>query len=176
MSSDKEKIKKLLNDLSESETQIQLAEKQKNTAKRQLKLANEQLQQRDNAQMQLEEKHKALEFQLKEKSEAYEKLVKLDKEKSEACRRQAICKTCKEIYEDPIELPCSNTICKSHFKDFIQSKCSFCLQYHEMSLNVIKSNESLNKSIKICLHLNQNEKQVKDEIEKLLETSKRLSE
>ena len=125
--------------MSESETQIQLAEKQTNTAKRQLKLAYELLEQRDNAHRQLEEKHKALELQLKEKSEAYEKLVKLDKEKSEAFRRQAICKTCKEIYEDPIELPCSNTICKSHFNDFKQSKCSFCLQYHEMSLNVIKS-------------------------------------
>ncbi len=59
--------------MSESETQIQLVEKQTNTAKRQLKLANELLEQRDKAQRQLEEKHKALELQLKEKSEAYEK-------------------------------------------------------------------------------------------------------
>ena len=44
------------------------------------------------------------------------------------------------------------------------------------SLNDLKSNESLNESIKMCFYLNQNEKKVKDEIEKLLETNKSLTE
>ena len=49
-------------------------------------------------------------------------------------------------------------------------------QFHEMSLNEIKSNESLNESIKMCLHLNESEKKFKDEIEKFLETNKSLTE
>ena len=126
----------------------------------QLKEANEA---KETAQKQIEEKEKTLE--------------RLDRERSEAYRRQIVCRTCTRIYLDPIDLPCSNTICKSHFEDFNKSKCSFCLQHHKMSLEIfIKSNQSLSEILQMNLHLSEKEKQIKIEIEKLLETNKSLTE
>ena len=121
------------------------------------------------AQKHLREKNEALE----EKNKAIERL---DREKSLAYRKQVICRTCDQTFLDPIDLPCSNTICKSHINDFKQNKCQFCLQNHSTLLNEVKLNENLNEMLKMCLHLNWNEKKLIDEIEKLLETNKSLTE
>ena len=91
-----------------------------------------------------EEKKKAL----KEKNEAIERLYR---EKSLAYRKQVICRTCDQIFLDPVFLPCSNTICKSHIHDFKQSKCQFCLQNHSTLLNEVKLNENLNEMLKMSL-------------------------
>ena len=113
------------------------------------------------------------ERQLEEKANALERL---DREKSESFRRQVKCRTCTSIYLDPIDLLCLNTICKSHFEDFNKSGCSFCHQYHEMSLNEVKHNQSLSEILQMNLHLSEKEKQIKMEIEKLLEKNKSLTE
>jgi len=134
-----------------------------------LQLTQAQAKVKEMAQKHLEEKNKALE----EKNEAIERL---DREKSLAYRKQVICRTCDQIFLDPVLLPCSNTICKSRINDFKQDKCQFCLQSHSTLLNEVKLNENLNEMLKMCLHLDENEKKLKSQIEKLLETNKNLTE
>ena len=124
--------------------------------------------------------------QTAEKEKALEEKDKALKEKENAIqmldfafatfRHQVTCKTCKQIYYDPIDLPCSKTICKSHFDDFISNKCQFCNQEHQMSLKEIKPNQSLNEILKMSLYLNGEEKKIKLEIEKLLKENKSITE
>ena len=91
-------------------------------------------------------------------------------------RHQVTCKTCNKIYTEPIDLPCLNSICKSHFDEFHNKKCQFCHQHHEISLGELKPNETLNEILEKCLHLTEEEKQIKIEIEKLLNQNKSLTE
>ena len=180
----------------------QLEEKNKdlnNELKYEKEMSAKRLEQINKTRIEIDEKNKNNEFKLQQCKIFYQSLIdasnaelnavceakgkiikenceaieRLDNEKSYAYRIQLTCRVCKLIYSEPIVLPCSNTICQSHFN---QKQCSFCLQFHEISLNDLKSNESLNESIKMCLHLNESEKKFKDEIEKLLETNKSLTE
>ena len=122
-------------------------------------------------------------MQLRKKNEA---LAKMEREKSEAYRRQVTCRICMQIFFDPVGLRCSNIICKSHSNDLTGKKCLFCLQDHSMSLNEITSNACASSStpcsslastteiLKMNLYLTESEIKIKLDIEKLLDKNKSL--
>ena len=58
---------------------------------------------------------------------------------------------CKLILEVPITLPCGNTLCEQHVKQFDENfKCFFCAEYHEMpKIEAFRSLSDVNCSL-VC--------------------------
>ena len=83
-----------------------------------------------------------------------------------------VCKICKKLFADPVDLPCLNTVCKSHLKDLEQNKCRFCNQIHTISNEEATVNETLGQTISMGLHLTSKERDLKQQIETLLNTAK----
>ena len=61
-----------------------------------------------------------------------------------------------KIYDDPYELPCYNSICKTHLKLIKANACGFCHEWHDVE-NEIFPNESLHNLISLGLHKTEKE-------------------
>ena len=85
------------------------------------------------------------------------------------------CSVCSRIFVEPTVLPCSNSICKSHLEDFKTADCKFCNQRHEIKSNDLKLNEGLIQTITMGLHLTEQERKLKDEIEQLFIETRSLT-
>ena len=84
---------------------------------------------------------------------------------------------CDKIFAEPIELPCSNSICKSHLDDFKQDDCIFCHQSHvDIKVEEVALNVSLSETISSNLHLQEQEKELKFKIETLFNETRSVSE
>ena len=77
---------------------------------------------------------------------------------------------------EPIELPCTNSICKSHMEEIKTDDCIFCNQRHDIKSDQVKLSESLSQTLATNLHLTEQEKRIKNEIEQLFAETNRLTE
>ena len=73
---------------------------------------------------------------------------------------------CNKYFQDPVLLPCSKNICKSHIDEMIglssidfRFTCEFCLEQHEVPDQGFTLNESLVEILNLGCHLeNRNER------------------
>ena len=115
----------------------------------------------DEMQKQLDEQQ----LQLKQQQEFIEQLCS-------NMRINFMCKICNKIFDSPIDLPCLNTICKSHLNELKETKCIFCNQLHDFLIEEPNINEVLSQTIALDLHLTNQEKILKKEIEQKLAQTK----
>jgi hypothetical protein len=73
------------------------------------------------------------------------------------------------IFEDPVELPCFNSICRSHLSSFKESECNFCKQKHDLN---VKPNETMAQAIAGDFYLTWKEKCQKKRIAELINETK----
>ena len=76
------------------------------------------------------------------------------------------CLNCSKIFEDPIELPCEDLICKEHLteKEVLKQnkiKCMKCKQEFQVKQNDFKSVKSIQKQIDNQIYFNGEEKKLK---------------
>jgi hypothetical protein len=83
------------------------------------------------------------------------------------------CGICKDLFIDPIILPCSNTICKSHLIDNQKYNCYFCKVEHNIPLEGFKENLMAKHIIDNGHYLTPDEKRIKN---KMQESSLKLDE
>ncbi len=76
------------------------------------------------------------------------------------------CKICETIFVKPVILPCLNTICEEHTKDYLLSSCVFCGGFHDVPKDGFKRNEMARLFIKSNFYLNETEKEIKTELDK----------
>jgi WD40 repeat protein len=74
------------------------------------------------------------------------------------------CEICKKYYELPVMLPCGNSICLEHVLDLRVYKCKLCFEDHIIPPNGLELNKSLQKVLNLNLHLNQQQKEVRDSL------------
>ena len=89
-------------------------------------------------------------------------------------RKNVTCIFCNRIFTDPIDLPCSNSICKKHLDDINENKCIFCSQIHEITSGDTFPNERLSQTIASDLYLTEKQRLLKTEIEQLLSNTTSL--
>ena len=69
-----------------------------------------------------------------------------------------LCPCCKNVYSEPVILPCGQSICKSHVKDSLTSKnnkqyfnCGMCKKEHEAGVDgSFPVNEKVDDLVKKC--------------------------
>lgn len=70
------------------------------------------------------------------------------------------CDVCKSILEEPVTLPCGNSICSKHAGQFVQVECLFCQSKHQETCqkNIKLSNlvDSLNRAKTACSRFKSN--------------------
>ena len=66
-------------------------------------------------------------------------------------KRLIICKLCHETLEDPIILPCGETICSIHLiNETSIFKCGLCDNSHDKTVDKFPVNEMANELVQIC--------------------------
>ena len=114
--------------------------------------------------------------QNKKEIESLKELQKVNEKLYGTLKKFVTCSICNKIFFQPIELPCLNSICQKHLIDFINKNCDFCNQTHQLSIgDEFKTNENISQTIEADLHLSENEKQLKKEIEQLFTEIKSVS-
>ena len=93
-------------------------------------------------------------------------------------RTKVTCKVCNKIFVEPVDLPCSNSICKSHLNQFKKEYCIFCSTRHfnDEDNHDAKPNEDLSQTLAKNFHLTEQEKKIKEEIERIFLDTKFLTE
>lgn len=99
-----------------------------------------------------------------------------------------ICKICKSTHDDPIRLPCNNSICSTHVKVDIKAdryKCKLCNQLHQVPPNGFAKNVELKLLLKMRdTHVpkesllgnnNLKAKELCDKLDQLLEKSEMIA-
>ena len=85
------------------------------------------------------------------------------------------CKICNKFFNNPVVLPCINTVCNEHvIKDQVENKiaCYFCKEQHEIPESGLKKNKLASDLIESNIYLNNQEKEIKD---KLMDARNELS-
>ena len=67
--------------------------------------------------------------------------------KIEKLKKLFNCKLCLNLLEDPVLLPCEETVCRAHSEDICAKPCSFCNQEHPMPEKGFTSNKMLREMI-----------------------------
>jgi hypothetical protein len=85
-------------------------------------------------------------------------------------KSQLTCSYCSKIFKDPIELPCGDFICRVHLseRDVVKQnkiKCKACNAEFGVKSNEFKSNEDLKKLIECQSHLDEEEIELKHDLE-----------
>jgi hypothetical protein len=62
------------------------------------------------------------------------------------------CKYCSNILQDPVILPCGETICKKHSEDITKMKCLVCSDIHSMSKHGFPVNAFAQSQLDIKLY------------------------
>lgn len=81
-----------------------------------------------------------------------------------------LCQICKKIFEDPIFLPCHNTICQSHTNDFVKDGtdefyCVICVDVkHQMPKTPFIRNKIVEDLVKLNIHLTNEAKLYHEEL------------
>ena len=114
--------------------------------------------------------------QLSEARQKSDKQKELIEQMRAHTRKSVTCKCCNKVFAEPVELPCSNSICRRHLSEFESNDCIYCSQRHELETNEPKLNESLTKTISLKLHLTEKERKLNEEIETFFGEAKDLSE
>lgn len=79
---------------------------------------------------------------------------------------------CNKYYENPIKLPCENTICKEHIDKLMKENneftftCLLCNRQHNLISNDIKLNQDILNVLNMNLHLKPKQLLAKDSLEK----------
>lgn len=80
-------------------------------------------------------------------------------------------KDCELIYENPITLPCGNSMCKSHLDQYnCNFKCYFCNDEHEIPENGFSINKTIIKMIDSIIESNPIRKKINESFEKINES------
>ncbi len=84
------------------------------------------------------------------------------------------CMICDLIYKNPVKLPCTKTICKSHLLNsngfFLKEfSCTFCTCNHQVPVRGFHPNFFVQKQLEQNIHLSQNEINLKINLENLIE-------
>ena len=80
-------------------------------------------------------------------------------------------KDCELIYENPITLPCGNSMCKSHLDQYNYNfKCYFCNDEHEIPENGFSINKTIIKMIDSIIESNPIRKKINESFEKINES------
>ena len=78
----------------------------------------------------------------------------------------SICKIkeCNKFFQEPVQLPCKNNICKCHIVKNESNKfdCELCSSEHEIPDGGFALNSELNNMINLSLHLNDKEKDLQE--------------
>ncbi len=69
------------------------------------------------------------------------------------------CRLCQKVLEDPISLPCGESVCKAHTDAISQDRCLFCTENHIAPQNGFPSNKFVKnlldkRSTKMNAHCN----------------------
>lgn len=89
----------------------------------------------------------------------------------ELIKKTITCQYCKNVYSNPIFLPCFNTICENHIDELVKDKktnlikCFFCNQEHEKPDEGFKTNQMAKDVINSNSYLTEEEKEAKIELE-----------
>ena len=59
------------------------------------------------------------------------------------------CKVCLNLLEDPVLLPCEETVCRAHSENICAKSCSFCDQEHPMPENGFTPNKMVREMIEL---------------------------
>ena len=87
------------------------------------------------------------------------------------------CDFCQKLLENPISLPCGETVCKSHTKEITQAKCIFCSDNHQVPQNGFPANKMVQKQLDLNLNkINQNFSQFNDYKRIIEDLNKKLRE
>lgn len=87
-----------------------------------------------------------------------------------------ICKICNQVFNEPVNLPCNNIVCKSHLTDLNNENCSFCQNRHELSTNEAKSNEMISQILNKSFYLTNEEIELQQKVTSLFDEIKIKSE
>jgi len=64
------------------------------------------------------------------------------------------CKVCKGVLEDPIFLPCGETVCKAHTDEIIKGNCMVCSGAHQVTHDGFPENKFAKNLLKNKISLN----------------------
>jgi len=62
------------------------------------------------------------------------------------------CQICHHILQDPIFLPCSKTVCRTHSEDISREKCEFCGKFHPVPEDGFPVNELVKSLLEFQLN------------------------
>ena len=78
---------------------------------------------------------------------------------------------CKLIIENPVTLPCGNSLCKEHLEKFNEKfMCYFCNEEHQIPTNGFVTNIMITNIINNLINMNPLRKNIKESFEKLSES------
>ncbi len=87
------------------------------------------------------------------------------------------CKICKDVLEDPIILPCDETVCKAHTDEISMGKCIFCSEVHKAPQYGFPSNKIVKNLLeKRVNNINLNFSQLNDYNKIIQDLNKNLRE
>lgn len=136
---------------------------------RQKELQNELKRERDQFN-EIQRQKEAEIKQLKETNAAQQELIG---QVSSHIRNNVTCQVCNGIFVDPVKLPCSNTICRSHLSNFNENCCLFCKQSHGINLNdEVILNERISEAITEDFYLSWHDKNQKMRIKQLFDKNR----
>jgi len=76
-------------------------------------------------------------------------------------RSLVTCKLCRKVFDDPITLPCSNSVCRKHLNVMGKNGCIFCDQWHNIKiLKLMEPDERLTNLIALGHHKTEKEKRI----------------
>ena len=85
-------------------------------------------------------------------------------------KSQVTCSYCSQIYKDPIDLPCGDSICREHLSSRVvvkenRIKCTKCSEEFQVTCDEFRSNKTLRKLIEDQSYLSREEINLKQELE-----------
>jgi len=87
------------------------------------------------------------------------------------------CKLCHGVLEDPVILPCGETVCKVHTEEISKGKCMFCSDIHKAPQHGFASNKFAKSQLDLKVNeINLNFSQFKDYNKIIQDLNKNLKE
>ena len=87
------------------------------------------------------------------------------------------CDFCHQILDDPISLPCGETVCKSHSNEITRTNCVFCSINHKLPRHGFPSNKKLKSQLELKANrINSNFSQFNDYKRIIEDLNKKLKE
>ena len=156
-------------------TYISSLESQLNSTKQELYTVSNNVRRSESEAASVSQLNKLNEEALKKAQQVNEEQKLLIQKLCAFTKVSVTCSICSRIFAEPVELPCSNTICKSHVNDFERDDCIFCNHRHEIKSDALKLDERISQPVAMGLHLFEQENKLKYEFDQLFSETRRLS-